>query len=92
MLQVRDTGNITEEQLYTCISPDGIANLNENDIGTTKKIDGLLLDCDLLVLDFGIIVWFNHYGCGINLTTHNIVDHRVVRVDVESGRRDNYQM
>ena len=92
MLQVRDTGNITEEQLYTCISPDGIENLNENDIGPTKKIDGLLLDCDLFVLDFGIIVWFNQYGYGINLTTHNIFYHGVVSVDFESDIRDAYQM
>lgn len=92
MLQVKDTGNITQEQLYSCVSRDGIENINENSIEKSKILEGLFLDCDVFVLDFGIIIWFNHYGYGIKITSKNIFYHGVISVNFENSERDAYQM
>ncbi|KAL6936956.1 hypothetical protein ACO0OL_001507 [Hanseniaspora opuntiae] len=91
MMQVKDTGYITQEELYTCVSMDGIENLNENTYDM-PTIGDTLMDCDVFILDIGIIIWFNECGYGMKIASESIFYHGVTKVMYMNEQRDAYQM
>ncbi|KAL6933833.1 uncharacterized protein HGUI_01982 [Hanseniaspora guilliermondii] len=91
MMQVKDTGNITQDELYRCVSMDGIENLNENNY-EIPHVNNTLIDCDVFILDIGIIIWFNEYGYGMKINSESIFYHGVTKMIIMGEERDAYQM
>lgn len=89
-LKIKDNGHIAQEQLYNYIPRDTIGEVDFNVPHGT--FDGSGIDCDFFVLDIGIIVWFNDFGYGINLTSRNIFYHGITELASTDNLRQGYSV
>lgn len=89
-LHIRDSGYIDQEQLYTCIDR---TTIGETDLNIpTVHFGEKGLDCDVFVLDFGVVIWFNDFGFGIHLVDRNIFYHGLMDVSSTDTTVQGYNM
>ncbi|XBW37051.1 hypothetical protein QEN19_002631 [Hanseniaspora menglaensis] len=89
-LQIKDNGCITEQELYNHIDAETIGDVNLNVEKTS--FEGTGVDCDIFVLDLGVIIWFNDFGYGINLGSRNIFYHGIIEVIYAGSSNQGYSM